>query len=169
METFSPLLAFVWGIHWPPVNSQHKGQWRGALMFSLICAWINGWVNNREAGGLRRHRAHYDVTVMFKTNPSNWFEEWVTKTWLRGRISTMAVVRHMPCVMTWDCNATKTLNISGDWPVIMDSWVVEENYNTHSFITIPLWRFFWRHWTYKMRVVNILQLCCCGMCNILQR
>ena len=39
------------------------GQWRGALMFSLICAWINGWVNNREAGDLRRHRTHYDVTV----------------------------------------------------------------------------------------------------------
>ena len=42
----------------------HKGQWRGALMFSLICAWMNGWVDNREAGDLRRHRAHYDVTVM---------------------------------------------------------------------------------------------------------
>ena len=39
-------------------------QWRGALMFSLICAWINRWVNNREAGHLRRHRAHYDVFVM---------------------------------------------------------------------------------------------------------
>ena len=48
-----------------PVNSPHKGQWRGALMFSLICAWINGWVSNREAGDLRRHRAHYDVIVMF--------------------------------------------------------------------------------------------------------
>ena len=47
-----------------PVNSTHKGQWCGALMFSLICAWINGWVNNGEAGDLRRHRAHYDVTVM---------------------------------------------------------------------------------------------------------
>ena len=46
------------------MNSPHKGQWRGALMFSLIFAWINGWVNNREAGDLRRHRAHYDVTVM---------------------------------------------------------------------------------------------------------
>ena len=39
-------------------------QWRGALMFSLICVWINGWVNNREAGDLRRHRGHYDVNVM---------------------------------------------------------------------------------------------------------
>ena len=52
------------GIHWSPVNSPHKGQWRGALMLSSICAWINGWVNNRDAGDLRRHRAHYDVTVM---------------------------------------------------------------------------------------------------------
>ena len=47
-----------------PVNSPHKGQWRGALMFYLICAWINGWVNSLEAGDLRHHRAHYDVIVM---------------------------------------------------------------------------------------------------------
>ena len=54
---------FVRGIHRSPVNSPYKGQWHGALMFSLICAWINGWVNNREASDLRRHRAHYDVNV----------------------------------------------------------------------------------------------------------
>ena len=51
-------------IHRSPVNSPHKGQWRGVLMFSLICVWINDWVNNREAGDLRRYRAHYDVIVM---------------------------------------------------------------------------------------------------------
>ena len=55
---------FVRGIHRSQVNSPHKGQWRGALMFSLICAQINGWVNNCEAGDLRYRRAHYDVTVM---------------------------------------------------------------------------------------------------------
>ena len=55
---------FVQGIHRSPVNSPHKGQWRGALMFSLICVWINGWVNNGEAGDLRRYHTHYDVTVM---------------------------------------------------------------------------------------------------------
>ena len=54
---------FVRGVHWSPVNSPNKGQWRGALMFSLICVWINGWVNNREVGDLIRHRAHYDVIV----------------------------------------------------------------------------------------------------------
>ena len=56
---------FVRGIHRWPVNSPHKGQRRGALMFSLICIWTNGWVNNRDTGDLRRHHTHYDVTVWF--------------------------------------------------------------------------------------------------------
>ena len=50
---------FVRGIH----RSHNKGQWRGALVFSVISAWINSWINNREAGDLRRHCAHYDVSV----------------------------------------------------------------------------------------------------------
>ena len=55
---------FVRGIHRSPVNSPQKGQWRGAFILSLLCACINGWVNNREAGDLRRHRGHYDIIVM---------------------------------------------------------------------------------------------------------
>ena len=55
---------FVREIHRSPVNFPHKGQWRGALMFSLIYAWINDWVNDREAGDLRRQHGHYDVIVM---------------------------------------------------------------------------------------------------------
>ena len=55
---------FVREIHRSPVNFPHTDWWRRALMFSLICAWINGWVNNSVAGDLRRHRTHYDVTVM---------------------------------------------------------------------------------------------------------
>ena len=57
---------FLRGIHYSPVNSPQKGQWRWCLMFSLICACINGWVNNREAGDLRRHHAHHDVIVMYR-------------------------------------------------------------------------------------------------------
>ena len=64
MEAFSALLAICAGKSPVPVKSPNKDQWRGALMFSLICVWINGWVNNREAGDLTRYRAHYDVTVM---------------------------------------------------------------------------------------------------------
>ena len=54
----------VRGIRRSPANSSHKGQWHEALVFSLICARIYGWVNNVEAGDLRRHLAHYDVIVM---------------------------------------------------------------------------------------------------------
>ena len=61
---------FVRGIHRSPVNSPHKGQWRGALMFSLTCAWINGWVNNHGVCDLRRHRAHYDVIEMLNVCPT---------------------------------------------------------------------------------------------------
>ena len=64
MKTFFALLAQWRGIHRSPVNSPHKDQWRGALMFPLICAWISVWANNREAGDLRRHLAYHDVIAM---------------------------------------------------------------------------------------------------------
>ena len=52
--------------YWPFV---HKGQWRRALMFSLIFARINSWVNNRTAGDSRRNRDHYDVSIMWQRRP----------------------------------------------------------------------------------------------------
>ena len=57
----------VRGIHRWSVNFPHKGQWRGALTFSLICAWAKDRVNHRDVSDLIRHRAHYDVTVIFIT------------------------------------------------------------------------------------------------------
>ena len=65
---------FVLGIHRSPVNPSHKGQWRGALMFFLIYVWTNDWINNREAGDLRRYRAHSDVIVMKVFIHENAFE-----------------------------------------------------------------------------------------------
>ena len=78
-KDFPRYWPFVRGIHLSPVNSPHKGQWRGSLL-SLILVWISDWVNNREAGDLRRYRAHYDVIVMqtltrrrvFSWNVSSW-------------------------------------------------------------------------------------------------
>ena len=66
METFSALLAICEGNS--PVTGEFLAQRpvTRSLMFSLICAWISGWVNNREDGDLRQHLAHYDVTVMKK-------------------------------------------------------------------------------------------------------
>ena len=72
METFPRYWPSVRGIHRSPGNSLHKGQWRGALILSFICACIKRWVNNREAGDLRRHRSHYDVTVMGRGCWSEW-------------------------------------------------------------------------------------------------
>ena len=64
MEAFPPLLFLCGGIHRSPAESPHKGRWRGALIFSLICTWTNGGANNRDTGDLRRHCTHYDVTIM---------------------------------------------------------------------------------------------------------
>ena len=81
IEKCSTSLAFVRGIsHRSPVKSPHTDQWRGALMFSLICAWTNGWVNNQDAGDLRRRRAHYDVTVMWCRIVTQWSGQ-VRATW----------------------------------------------------------------------------------------
>ena len=59
----SALLALCAG-NSPVMNSPHKGLWRGALMFSLICPLLNGWINNREAGDLRRHGVQNYVILM---------------------------------------------------------------------------------------------------------
>ena len=66
METFSALLDYCVGNS--PVTGEFPSQRPVTRSFdvSLICAWINGWVKIGEAGDLRRHHAHYDVTVMMK-------------------------------------------------------------------------------------------------------
>ena len=71
----------------------HSGQWRGALMFSLICAWINGWVNNSGASDLRRHRAHYDVIVM--TDGAAFYQRLLSiflEPWWRHQMETFSAV-----------------------------------------------------------------------------
>ena len=71
---FSRYWPFVREIHRSPVNSPHKGQWRGALMFSLIYVWTNRCVNNLDAGDSIRHHAHYDVTViLYMIRVTLWF------------------------------------------------------------------------------------------------
>ena len=83
---FPHYCPFVRGIHWSPVNSPHKGQLRGPLMFSLICVWRNGCVNNGEAGDKRRHRAHYDVTVMGWTETTGAMNYGLISVWNKRKI-----------------------------------------------------------------------------------
>ena len=58
METYLRYWPFVLGIH----RYRQIPRTKTSDVF-FICTWINGWVTNRKAGDLRRHRAHYDVTV----------------------------------------------------------------------------------------------------------
>ena len=89
---------FVRKIHRSPVNSPHKAQWRGALMFSLICVWINGGVNNREAGDLRRYRAHYGVIVMSKRMDCDW--HYLGQKILTGQLNTyLNAIITIPMIM----------------------------------------------------------------------
>ena len=64
METFSALLAICAGNS--PVTCEFLAQRPVTRSFDVffIRVWINVWVNNREAGALRRCSTHYDVTVM---------------------------------------------------------------------------------------------------------
>ena len=85
-------------------------------MFSLICVWINGWVNNREAGDLRRHRGHYDVNVMtgllshnnallivqpFTTTCRTIMEDLYTTSWRSGVLNiTIDLPHHSDVIMS---------------------------------------------------------------------
>ena len=52
---------FVRGIHRPRWIPHTKASDAELWCFLWSCVWIKGWVNNREAGYLRRHHGHYDV------------------------------------------------------------------------------------------------------------
>ena len=112
METFSALLAICVGNSPVPSEFPHKGQWRGALMFSLICAWINRWVNNREGGDLRRHRTHYDVIVMilsFVFVRSHQQVSILLRVPFHGRF----IVRDLNSMENWfSCNSISGYNIT---------------------------------------------------------
>ena len=102
--------AFVRGIHLSPVNSPHKGQWRGALIVSLICVWTNDWIHNRYAGDLRHHRTYYRVTGMWL-----WaFILWATRhlivrlhevskprIWMSKKNIIVVTFWHAACQVSW--------------------------------------------------------------------
>ena len=89
-----PLCGEFTGHRWIPL----KCQWHEALMFSLICAWTNSWVHNREAGDLRHRRAHYDVTVMY-------WQRSITCIWVAsvrdGRVIVYDKSRDDPVQVIW--------------------------------------------------------------------
>ena len=81
METFSALLALCAGNS--PVTGEFPTQRPVTRSFDvvLICTWINDGVNNREAGDLRRHRVHYDVTVLISWADGDFFQPYLEFCW----------------------------------------------------------------------------------------
>ena len=115
---------FVRGIHRSPVNSPHKGQWRGALMFSLICPRINGWVNDRKAGDLRRLRTNYDVTVMIVRHTAHTIVSWYNPNqWLMVHTSDlMMVTRSNAHILTIIIKEIGNLKTHSPVYYIKDNW-----------------------------------------------
>ena len=112
---------FLRGIHRSPVNSPLKGQWRGASIFSLICAWINGWVNNRDTDDLRRQCAPYDVTVMDEMDTA---EESTTKLWVYFMQCTLSLTYFSLVELNSDIADDNIENISS----CLNMWYIFGNF-----------------------------------------
>ena len=147
METFPALLVFCAG------NTPASA---GALMFSLMCAWINGWVNNRKAGDLRSHHAHYDVTVIC------W---WSSVGRSQGPVSLKR-----SSFRVWDYHVKdKAVTRSSYLFIITVQFMMSANIRIRFGLQIvlvclhstpislsSLCKLIWRHWTYEMPVRYIL-------------
>ena len=149
-ETFSALLA-IWAGN-SPVSSPHQGQCRGAVMFSLICVWINGWVNNREAGDLRHYRSHYDVSVM-----SYGFSERVCLNFLRGcaKGTCRPGDRFENCYHGDLSNSSHCKQFDDGMPINQKYWI----YGYWSFQWINGDHSWWRH---QMETFSALLAICAG-------
>ena len=124
--------------HWSPVDSPHKGQWRGVLMFSLICVWTKGWANNRDVGDLRRHRTH-------------WIP--LTKGQLRGKcfyLMTPSWIPHcvFPTILSLVHFGHATLRHPTVWSILL------------IYLAIPLYvapfynRYHWCFWPYQLMLIH---------------
>ena len=106
MKTFPFCWPFVRGIYRSPVNSPHKGQWRGTLMFSLICVWTNAWVNNRDADDWRRHQVHYDVINVEPVQAITYRQVWRTSPASQIRVpwrNSQSRIWWINCWWNWRC------------------------------------------------------------------
>ena len=126
---------FVRGIHRSPVNSPHKGQRRGALMFSLICVWIIGCENNREAGDLRRHRTHHDVIVMIG---ADWWFSVARETILWNRVTSIIYVSHVYNNESIKCSQYQFCKTKQHHTMYLE-WGCKAN---------SMWQCYSRHWIY---------------------
>ena len=157
---------FVRGILRSPVNPPHKGQWRGTLMFSLICAHINGWANNGDAGDLRQHLAHYDVIVMeFASHTSRVFCGvlfWFIVMFFQGTYAVNSLVPGICGSNHWNENVvilTKFSSLAALEVVILTTFSAASDENFIKMKTFPFqwcWKCNLRHVTDWALLVKLL-------------
>ena len=130
---------FVRGIHQSLVNSLQKGQCYGALKFSLICTRINGWVNG-EAGDLRCHRAHYEVTVMHSLLVRLVQQFLLTFIWFTRKANPPQAIMfgehntaimcysYLPCLWQGSVYMDNDIRILGGLCSVVMNWVIPKHY-----------------------------------------
>ena len=165
METFSALPAFVRGIHWSPVNSPHKSQWRGAFIFSLICAWINGWINNRDAGDL----VIWNAIVLIMTWLCARMDYLMTETWCDFRENArQCQVRYI--AVAWWSGALQPmcwLRLSVSDGVILSSGHITQKWRRYYVKTTSLWRYYVTMTSFWRNNDVIITSCVQGVRNLL--
>ena len=107
-----------------PLRGESAGhQWipftkAGDAFFSLIYAWTNGWANNWDADGLRHHRAHYDITVIFLWSIHNatdmisvWYGDNLTMYYSDAETAYNLIKINCPCTFQKLCVQVYTVFI----------------------------------------------------------
>ena len=142
-----------------PVNSPHRGQWRGALMFSLIYAWRNGWVNSRDAGYLRRYCAYNDVTVMLSTWVTSSKQcinvyDTCTSAVLTGFLVTQEVVQLLWCLQAQQSTPHVNAKLPVFFPRQAMSVVIIETPKSLVTVCEGRWAWIWVNNAYKHVSLN---------------
>ena len=137
METFSAWLAICAGKSPVPGEIPPQRTVTRSLMFSLICVWINDWVNNRKAGDLRRYRADYDVIVMITWSKFSF----VVSQYMFWYHSHMAMLHRSH---TFYALACQTAHITPITTVANGNLTANSQQSAAlpSFLTVPLSRYF---------------------------
>ena len=122
---------FVRGMHRSPVNFPHKDQWRGTLMFSLICARTDSWANHGDADDLSCYRTHYDVIVMLRKMTATYqdctesrssikqhkIQRGTWKVWKRTHAWT-SLSRALECLLWVNDDVIKWKHFPRYWPFV---------------------------------------------------